>query len=90
MLLVLLVPTSQARASPQLPLLPFLVEILQALVPAGRPAANHLVEQLIPTRRLGQRYLTVPLATRTVVTRSASWAQQDNTQLRIDGSLIAP
>ncbi|MGN6545519.1 MAG: putative Ig domain-containing protein, partial [Aureliella sp.] len=58
-------------------------------VPSGFSAANHLIEQLPPLEAWGRRFITLPLATRTGGDTFRILAQQDGTEVRIDGQLVA-
>ncbi len=60
-----------------------------AFVPATFEAADHLIEQLPSTDTWGKHFITQPLATRTRGDTFRILAQLDNTQVRINGTLIA-
>ncbi|MDX1926135.1 MAG: putative Ig domain-containing protein [Pirellulaceae bacterium] len=60
-----------------------------AFVPAGFEAADHLIEQLPPTDSWGKQFVTQPLATRTRGDTFRVLAQSNNTQVRINGTLVA-
>lgn len=60
-----------------------------ARVPVGRGFADHLIEQLPPTETWGSRFLTKPLATRIGGDTFRFLAQSNNTQVRINGQLVA-
>lgn len=60
-----------------------------ARVPLDFLAADHLVEQLPPIETWGKQFATSPLATRTRGDTFRILAQQNNTEVRINGSLIA-
>ncbi len=59
-----------------------------AFVPAGFEAADHLIEQLPAIETWGNRFITAPLATRTRGDTFRVLAHSDNTQVRINGTLI--
>ncbi len=59
-----------------------------AYVPAGFAAADHLIEQLPPIETWGKHFVTVPLAMRTRGDTFRVLAQADNTEVRIDGTLV--
>ena len=56
---------------------------------AGPVGRDHLVEQLPPIETWGKQFATSPLATRTRGDTFRILAQQNNTEVRINGSLIA-
>ncbi|PPD21631.1 MAG: hypothetical protein CTY24_07465 [Methylobacter sp.] len=58
-------------------------------VPIGVPFCDHLVEQLPPTSTWGQSFLTVPLATRVGGDTFRILASQDETEVRVNGNLVA-
>jgi IgGFc binding protein/Ca-dependent carbohydrate-binding module xylan-binding/Bacterial Ig-like domain (group 1)/Putative Ig domain/PKD domain len=60
-----------------------------AVIPAGFSFADHLIEQLPPIETFGKQFLTVPLATRTRGDTFRILAQADNTEVRINGALVA-
>lgn len=60
-----------------------------ARVPVDVLAADHLIEQLPPTSAWGSRFATVPLATRTGGDTFRVMARQADTQVRINGTLVA-
>ncbi len=60
-----------------------------ARVPLGVQAADHLVEQLPSTNTWGSQFLSQPLATRSGGDTFRILAQQDNTQVFLNGTLIA-
>ena len=57
-------------------------------VPTGVAACDHLTEQMPPASALGQRFLTMPLATRAGDTFRIL-ASEDGTEVRINDSLVA-
>ena len=59
-----------------------------AYVPAGFAAADHLIEQLPPIDTWGKHFVMVPLATRTRGDTFRVLAQADNTEVRINGTLV--
>ncbi|WP_422925495.1 putative Ig domain-containing protein [Singulisphaera sp. PoT] len=62
---------------------------LAAFVPDGYAAANHLVEQLPSTDSWGREFLTYPLATRLHGDVFRIVAQADDTEITINGTLVA-
>jgi RHS repeat-associated protein len=60
-----------------------------AYVPTGFGAADHLVEQMTPVQTWGTQFLTTPLATRSGGDTLRILAHQDNTEVRINGTLVA-
>jgi len=62
---------------------------LAAFVPDGYAAANHLVEQLPPTDSWGREFLTYPLATRLHGDVFRIVAQLDDTEITINGTVVA-
>ncbi len=60
-----------------------------ASIPQGFAFADHLIEQLPPTETWGSRFLTKPLATRSNGDTFRFLAQRDQTELRINGVLVA-
>lgn len=60
-----------------------------AVIPASTEAADHLIEQMPPVDTWGSRFFTHPLATRNGGDRFRILAHQSDTQVRINGSLIA-
>jgi hypothetical protein len=58
-------------------------------VPVSTLACDHIVEQLPHTGTWGVSFLTVPLATRTAGDVFRIIAQDDGTEVRIDGVLVA-
>lgn len=60
-----------------------------AQVPRGTAYVDHIVEQITPTVTWGTNFVTVPLAQRTGGDRFRVVASEANTQVRIDGTLVA-
>jgi RHS repeat-associated protein len=61
-----------------------------AFVPSQFFAADHLVEQLPPTNTWGKEFVTMPLATdSTRGDRFRFLAQADNTEVKVNGSVVA-
>jgi len=60
-----------------------------AEVPLGREFCGHLTEQLPPVSNWGQRFAVLPLATRKGSDRLRILAHEDDTEVRIDGALVA-
>jgi len=58
-------------------------------VPTGTTFCDHLVEQIPPTSSWGQSFVTVPLATRTAGDIFRIMAQQNATQVSINGAVAA-
>ena len=58
-------------------------------IPAGFGFCDHVVEQMPPASALGERFLTVPLATRTAGDTFRILASEDGTEVRINDSLVA-
>lgn len=60
-----------------------------SIVPGATPSANTLLEQLPPLETWGQHFLTVPFATRTAGDVFRIMAGYDNTDISINGSIVA-
>ncbi len=60
-----------------------------ARVPVDVASADHLIEQMPPTSTWGTRFATTPLATRLRGDVLRIMAQQADTQVRINGKLVA-
>jgi len=60
-----------------------------ANIPAGAVACDHIVEEMTPTRTWGRDFVTVPLATRTGGDTFRFLAQQDGTDVSINGTVVA-
>ena len=60
-----------------------------ANVPENVPFCDHIIEQLIPTSKWGQSFATMPLATRLNGDTFRFLAAQDNTQVSINGLVVA-
>jgi len=58
-------------------------------VPASASFCDHLVEQMPPASALGERFLTVPLATRSGGDTFRILASEDGTEIRINDNLVA-
>lgn len=58
-------------------------------IPSGVSFCDHVVEQMPPASALGERFLTVPLATRTGGDSFRILASEDGTEVRINDSLVA-
>jgi hypothetical protein len=57
-------------------------------ISGGLRACDHLVEQITPTTSWGNSFLTVPLATRLAGDVFRIMAQQDGTQVSINGTVV--
>lgn len=60
-----------------------------ANVPREYAYCDHLVEQLFPTETWGQQFMTVPLATRSGGDTMRILAAEDDTVVRLNGSVVA-
>ncbi|NLN96540.1 MAG: hypothetical protein GX128_10305 [Bacteroidales bacterium] len=60
-----------------------------ANIPVGVTACDYIVQQLTPVNTWGQSFVTVPLAERTAGDVFRIMAQQSNTEVSINGSVVA-
>jgi RHS repeat-associated protein len=58
-------------------------------IPGGYGFCDHLADQMPPTSSWGRQFVTVPLATRTKGDTFRFLAQADNTEVRVNGTLVA-